>query len=188
MSAVKPTSSNQADLLLWIAGGAIAAVGSAWLFITQPWATGGADAPAADRDARTRFFGDGVAGTDGRGRGSCRRRRRSCAGPGPRQSVAHGAARVRRRHAHRARGVQRVDALLARVEDASPTTPPHARDWRRWRTTSCAAARRHSIRAGSTTHARPWNASAPPCPSTPAPRLSLRRFSPSSRPLPRRGP
>ena len=45
MSAVKPTSSNQADLMLWIAGGAIAAVGSAWLFITQPWASS-ADAPA----------------------------------------------------------------------------------------------------------------------------------------------
>jgi TonB family protein len=36
MSAVKP-SSNQGDLLLWIAGGAIAAVGAAWLVITQPW-------------------------------------------------------------------------------------------------------------------------------------------------------
>jgi len=41
MSAAKP-SSNQADLLLWIAGGAIAAVGTAWLFIAQPW-KGGAD-------------------------------------------------------------------------------------------------------------------------------------------------
>lgn len=29
--------SNQGDLLLWIAGGAIAAVGTAWLVITQPW-------------------------------------------------------------------------------------------------------------------------------------------------------
>src|SRR5688572_13830619 len=43
MSAAKPTSSNQGDLLLWIAGGAIAAVGAAWLIITQPW-TGGDDA------------------------------------------------------------------------------------------------------------------------------------------------
>ena len=42
MSAAKPTSSNQGDLLLWIAGGAIAAVGAAWLLITQPWA--GSDA------------------------------------------------------------------------------------------------------------------------------------------------
>jgi TonB family protein len=41
MSAAKP-SSNQGDLLLWIAGGAIAAVGTAWLLITQPW-KGGAD-------------------------------------------------------------------------------------------------------------------------------------------------
>jgi TonB family protein len=39
MSAVKP-SSNQGDLLLWIAGGAIAAVGAAWLAITQPWQGG----------------------------------------------------------------------------------------------------------------------------------------------------
>jgi TonB family protein len=43
MSAAKPTNSNQGDLLLWIAGGAIAAVGAAWLAITQPWA--GSDAP-----------------------------------------------------------------------------------------------------------------------------------------------
>jgi TonB family protein len=41
MSAARP-SSNQGDLLLWIAGGAIAAVGTAWLLITQPW-KGGAD-------------------------------------------------------------------------------------------------------------------------------------------------
>jgi TonB family protein len=42
MSPAKTTSSNQGDLLLWIAGGAIAAVGAAWLLITQPWA--GSDA------------------------------------------------------------------------------------------------------------------------------------------------
>src|SRR5262245_6613977 len=36
MNAAKP-SSNQGDLLLWIAGGAIAAVGVAWLVIMQPW-------------------------------------------------------------------------------------------------------------------------------------------------------
>jgi len=41
MSAAKKPSSNQADLLLWIAGGAIAAVGVSWLVITQPWKGGG---------------------------------------------------------------------------------------------------------------------------------------------------
>jgi TonB family protein len=45
MSAAKPSSSNQSDLLLWIAGGAIAAVGAAWLVITQPWASSEVDAP-----------------------------------------------------------------------------------------------------------------------------------------------
>jgi TonB family protein len=44
MSAAKKPSSNQGDLLLWIAGGAIAAVGTAWLVITQPW-KGGGDEP-----------------------------------------------------------------------------------------------------------------------------------------------
>lgn len=47
MSSVKPASSNQGDLLLWIAGGAIAAVGAAWLVITQPWNTSDANAPLA---------------------------------------------------------------------------------------------------------------------------------------------
>jgi len=42
MSAAKKSSSNQGDLLLWIAGGAIAAIGAAWLVIMQPW-KGGAD-------------------------------------------------------------------------------------------------------------------------------------------------
>ena len=41
MRAAKKPSSNQGDLLLWIAGGAIAAVGTAWLFIMQPWKGGG---------------------------------------------------------------------------------------------------------------------------------------------------
>ena len=43
MSAAKKPSSNQADLLLWIAGGAIAAVGVSWLVIMQPWKSGGGD-------------------------------------------------------------------------------------------------------------------------------------------------
>ncbi|HVJ30876.1 MAG TPA: energy transducer TonB [Gammaproteobacteria bacterium] len=42
MTTAKKSSSNQADLLLWIAGGAIAAIGAAWLVIMQPW-KGGAD-------------------------------------------------------------------------------------------------------------------------------------------------
>ncbi len=41
MRAAKKPSSNQADLLLWIAGGAIAAMGVSWLVITQPWKGGG---------------------------------------------------------------------------------------------------------------------------------------------------
>lgn len=44
MSATHPTGSNQSDLLLWIAGGAIAAVGVAWLVIMQPW-SGSGDGP-----------------------------------------------------------------------------------------------------------------------------------------------
>jgi TonB family protein len=43
MGAAKKASSNQADLLLWIAGGAIAAVGVSWLVITQPWKGGGGE-------------------------------------------------------------------------------------------------------------------------------------------------
>jgi TonB family protein len=45
MSETPSTGSNQGDSLLWIAGGAIALMGAAWLFITKPWA--GAEEPAA---------------------------------------------------------------------------------------------------------------------------------------------
>ena len=44
MSAAKP-SSNQGDLLLWVGGGAIAALGAAWLLISQPWKGGGTEPP-----------------------------------------------------------------------------------------------------------------------------------------------
>jgi len=40
MKSEKP-SSNQGDLLLWVAGGAIAVFGAAWLVIMQPWKGGG---------------------------------------------------------------------------------------------------------------------------------------------------
>jgi TonB family protein len=40
MSGTPPSSANQSDTLLFIAGGAIAAVGAAWLFITEPWSSG----------------------------------------------------------------------------------------------------------------------------------------------------
>lgn len=46
MSATHPTPSNQGDLLLWIAAGAVAAVGAAWLAIMKPWAGGESTAPA----------------------------------------------------------------------------------------------------------------------------------------------
>jgi len=46
MSATTSKSSNQGDLMLWIAGGAIAAVGVAWLVIMQPWSGSGGDATA----------------------------------------------------------------------------------------------------------------------------------------------
>jgi TonB family protein len=42
MSAPQKPIRNQSDILLWVAGGAIAAVGIAWLVIMKPWA--GADA------------------------------------------------------------------------------------------------------------------------------------------------
>ena len=116
MSAAKP-SSNQGDLLLWIAGGAIAAVGAAWLVITQPWTGGGADepeitlalAPASSAATSPALTAEAEAVADDA----------AALTPeaAPRQPAAHGAARVRGRHADRARGVQRVDAVLARAEE-----------------------------------------------------------------------
>ena len=41
MSATPKKGSDQGDLMLWIAGGAIAAIGVVWLVITQPWSGGG---------------------------------------------------------------------------------------------------------------------------------------------------
>ena len=41
----KKSSANQSDLLLWVAGGAVAAVGVAWLVIMKPW--GGTEAATA---------------------------------------------------------------------------------------------------------------------------------------------
>src|SRR5919109_2480398 len=43
MTAIPKKGSNQGDLMLWIAGGAIAAVGVAWLVITQPWSGAGTE-------------------------------------------------------------------------------------------------------------------------------------------------
>jgi TonB family protein len=47
VSGPAKASANQSDLLLWIAGGAISAIGAAWLFITQPWSGGDVGPPAA---------------------------------------------------------------------------------------------------------------------------------------------
>ena len=41
MSARPSKNLNQSDLMLWVAGAAIAAIGVAWLAITQPWGGGG---------------------------------------------------------------------------------------------------------------------------------------------------
>jgi TonB family protein len=49
VSEKRKSAAQQSDLLLWVAGGAIAAVGVAWLVIMKPWA--GADAPAAPAPA-----------------------------------------------------------------------------------------------------------------------------------------
>src|SRR6195256_4964824 len=52
MSTTHKPIKNQGDILLWVAGGAIAAVGIAWLVIMKPWA--GSDAgPQAHAAAPT---------------------------------------------------------------------------------------------------------------------------------------
>ena len=45
MSERKKSAGHQSDLLLWVAGGAVAAVGIAWLVILKPWAGSEAAAP-----------------------------------------------------------------------------------------------------------------------------------------------
>ncbi len=51
MSATQQKTANQGDLLLWIAGGAIAAVGVAWLVIMKPWAGNDVAEPQATHAA-----------------------------------------------------------------------------------------------------------------------------------------
>jgi periplasmic protein TonB len=48
-SARKDTG-RQSDLLLWVAGGGVAAVGVAWLLISQPWSSGDARSVAVTQD------------------------------------------------------------------------------------------------------------------------------------------
>jgi hypothetical protein len=45
MSETQKPIKNQSDILLWVAGGAIAAVGVAWLVIMKPWAGSDAGPP-----------------------------------------------------------------------------------------------------------------------------------------------
>ena len=99
MSAAKPTSSNQGDLLLWIAGGAIAAVGAAWLVITQPWTQQRRGRAGSTLAHAPTPVGGGVAGTDDRGRGSCRRRAALAPDATLDNPLRMARARVRRRHA-----------------------------------------------------------------------------------------
>jgi len=50
MSNTRSANTHQSDLLLWVAGGSIAAVGAAWLVIMEPWA-GPSEPPAATAPA-----------------------------------------------------------------------------------------------------------------------------------------
>jgi TonB family protein len=55
----KKSSANQSDLLLWVAGGAVAVVGVAWLVIMKPWGgTEAATAPPAPAPAVTLAIAD----------------------------------------------------------------------------------------------------------------------------------
>ena len=38
-SAASKDSGKQSDLLLWVAGGVVVAVGGAWLVLAEPWAS-----------------------------------------------------------------------------------------------------------------------------------------------------
>ena len=115
MSAAKPTARIRADLLLWIAGGAIAAVGTAWLVITQPWKrrrrtsrSSTLRAPIVLRRRRRRLL---TAEAEAVADDAAARPEATLDNP-----LRMARARVRGRHADRARRVQRVDVVLARPE------------------------------------------------------------------------
>ncbi len=52
-TSTRDSDSRQSDLLLWVAAGAVAVMGGAWLFISKPWATTAAPVPVAGAPAPT---------------------------------------------------------------------------------------------------------------------------------------
>ena len=114
------TNANQGDLLLWVAGGVVAAVGVAWLVIMKPWDR--ADAP---RRSRKPSRAHAVALPTVR-----RRRCRATSAPGRAdQGTLDNPLRMaelayRGRHARGARGIQRVDAVLRASSSRSRATRP----------------------------------------------------------------